>query len=70
MKKEKKDFPLILTANDISEIIFVSKRIAYEIMERPDFPLIRIGRSKRVSRDAFFGWLEKVQVRSRINNDV
>lgn len=61
MKKEKEDFPLILTATEVSEIIFVSKRVAYEIMERPDFPLIRIGRCKRVSRDAFFHWLEKAQ---------
>ena len=66
MKKEKDDFPLILTATDISEIIFVSKRIAYEIMERPDFPLIRIGRCKRVLREEFFYWLEKVQGDSQI----
>lgn len=60
MKKDKQDFPLILKADHIAEIILVSKRIAYEVMERPDFPLIRIGRCKRVSREAFFQWLEKL----------
>lgn len=61
MNKEKVDFPLILTAMHISEIMHVSKRVAYEIMERSDFPLIRIGRCKRVSKDAFFKWLANVQ---------
>jgi hypothetical protein len=28
-------------------------------MEQKGFPLIRIGRLKRVNRDAFFKWLEQ-----------
>lgn len=53
------DYPLILTAEHISEIMGISKRIAYEVMEYKGFPLIRIGRLKRVNRDSFFGWLER-----------
>jgi len=53
------DYPLVLHAHHLAEIIGVSKRIAYEIMERTGFPLIRIGRCKRVSRDAFFKWLNE-----------
>ncbi|ARK28742.1 helix-turn-helix domain-containing protein [Halalkalibacter krulwichiae] len=56
--KSVEDYPIILKVGDIAEIIGVSDRSAYEIMERPDFPLIRIGRQKRVQREAFFGWLE------------
>ena len=56
--KTQNDYPIILKAPHIAEIIGVSDRIAYEIMERNDFPLIRIGRSKRVQRDKFFEWLE------------
>lgn len=58
MHKEKVDLPLILKATHISEILQVSQRVAYEIMERSDFPLIRIGRCKRVSREEFFRWLD------------
>lgn len=54
----KESYPLILTADHISEIMGVSKRIAYEFMEYKGFPLIRVGRLKRVNRDAFFNWLE------------
>lgn len=56
---QKNDYPIILTSLEISEIMRVSRRIAYEIMERSDFPLIRIGTSKKVNRDKFFDWLEK-----------
>jgi excisionase family DNA binding protein len=57
--KSTTDYPLILTVDHVSEIMGVSKRIAYEMMEYKGFPLIRIGRLKRVNREAFFSWLEK-----------
>ena len=47
-------YPIILTAGDISEILKVSKPTAYELMDKHDFPLIKIGRCKRVLRDEFF----------------
>ncbi|WP_238458156.1 helix-turn-helix domain-containing protein [Alkalihalobacterium alkalinitrilicum] len=53
------DYPYILTATHISEIMGISKRVAYEIMDYKDFPLIRIGRTKRVKRESFFRWLEQ-----------
>jgi excisionase family DNA binding protein len=53
------DYPLILTAKEISEILKVSKPTAYEIMNQVNFPLIRIGRTKRVFRNDFFNWLQR-----------
>lgn len=59
---EKKDFPIMLTANEVSQILGVSKRVAYEIMDTPDFPLIKIRRTKRVNREDFFNWLEQKKI--------
>lgn len=56
---ERKDYPVLLTAVEISSILGVSKRVAYEIMDESDFPLIRIRRSKRVNREDFFNWLDE-----------
>ncbi|GIN38422.1 helix-turn-helix domain-containing protein [Bacillus sp. Gen3] len=56
---DKKDFPVLLTAVEVSQIIRCSKRVAYEIMDQKGFPLIRVRRSKLVNRDEFFQWLEK-----------
>ncbi|WP_409276406.1 helix-turn-helix domain-containing protein (plasmid) [Neobacillus sp. SCS-31] len=51
-------YPIVMSAVHMAEILGISRRVAYEIMERKDFPLIRYGRSKRVKRDKFFEWLE------------
>ncbi|MCM3761837.1 helix-turn-helix domain-containing protein [Alkalihalobacillus oceani] len=56
-QRMKSDYPLILKAEHISEIIGCSKRVAYEVMDRADFPLVRMGRLKRVEREAFFEWI-------------
>lgn len=58
MKTTPTEYPLILTADHIAEIMGVSRRIAYEMMEYKGFPLVRIGRLKRVNRDSFFYWLD------------
>ncbi|MER1957187.1 MAG: helix-turn-helix domain-containing protein [Solibacillus sp.] len=61
MHKSLEDYPVILTAEHIAEILMVSKPTAYELMEQTSFPLIRIGRSKRVLKDKFFNWLSQQQ---------
>jgi hypothetical protein len=54
------DYPIILDSKHIAEIMGCSRRFAYQIMDIPGFPLIRIpGTStKRVNRDSFFKWLD------------
>ncbi|MGG0412578.1 helix-turn-helix domain-containing protein [Peribacillus simplex] len=64
MTKNIEDYPMILTAVHLSEILMVSKPTAYELMEQKSFPLIKLGFSKRVLRDEFFNWLTQQQVSS------
>ena len=61
MHKNVEDYPMILTAEHIAEILMISKPTAYELMEQVSFPLIRVGRSKRVLKDKFFDWLSQQQ---------
>jgi excisionase family DNA binding protein len=62
MIKNKEDYPLVLTVNEIMEILSVGRRVAYELMDREGFPCVRVGpRLKRVHRDAFFEWLNNEQ---------
>jgi excisionase family DNA binding protein len=58
--REKTDYPLILTVAEITEILSISKPTAYELMNRVDFPLLQIGRCKRVYRDDFFEYVSKL----------
>ncbi|MDF2854247.1 MAG: Prophage LambdaBa04, binding protein [Neobacillus sp.] len=57
--KRKEDYPLVLNVKDIMEILGIGKRIAYELMDQQGFPVVRIGRLKKVNRDAFFNWIDQ-----------
>lgn len=55
----KEELPSVLKASDVSQFLRISPRYAYEIMERKDFPMIKIGRAKRVMREEFLDWISK-----------
>jgi predicted DNA-binding transcriptional regulator AlpA len=59
MKKNIEDFPLILNAKHVSEVLGVSRKKAYAIMNSEGFPLVRLGHSKRVEKEKFFSWLDR-----------
>jgi excisionase family DNA binding protein len=61
-------YPEILTVNEICEILQISKPTAYELMEQSDFPLLRIGRSKRVAKGLFFKWLNNKQKSNNLSS--
>ncbi|WP_257141130.1 helix-turn-helix domain-containing protein [Bacillus sp. AFS015802] len=49
---------VIMTAEDVAQCLGISRRVAYEVMERRDFPLLRIGRLKKVNKYDFEEWLK------------
>ncbi|PEF84889.1 DNA-binding protein [Bacillus thuringiensis] len=53
------DYPIMLKVDHVAEVLGISQRKAYDIMDQKGFPLVKIGRKKVVPRDAFFNWLEK-----------
>lgn len=59
-RKTKEEFPLILTVKEVMEILGIGKAAAYELMDSEGFPCIKIGRLKKVNRDLFFDWLNKI----------
>ncbi|MFO1445450.1 DNA-binding protein [Bacillus sp. Bva_UNVM-123] len=57
-KNDVEDYPIVLTAQDISQILKISKLTAYEVMKIQNFLSLNIRRCKRVLRDEFFEWLK------------
>lgn len=53
------DLPLILDVSHIQQIMGISKVSAYGLVHSEGFPVIRHGRLIRVSKRAFFDWLER-----------
>ncbi|MGG3233967.1 hypothetical protein ABEP17_10825 [Priestia flexa] len=54
----KDQFPYVMNSQHIQEILDIGKEKAYELMEEEAFPVLRIGRHKKVVRDKFFQWLD------------
>ncbi|HEF1852269.1 TPA: helix-turn-helix domain-containing protein [Bacillus cereus] len=57
-----KKLPFALKAEDIQEFLNISRSSAYALMKREDFPLIVIGKSKRVKAEDFLKWVEAQKV--------
>ena len=51
--------PLSLNANDIAEVLNISRGNAYTLLHREDFPTIHIGKRMIVPRDRFFEWMDR-----------
>lgn len=56
--KTKNEYPLVMKSQHVAEAMGISRRVAYDVMELPGFPLIRVRKIKMVAREAFFQWLE------------
>ncbi|NIA60428.1 helix-turn-helix domain-containing protein [Bacillus pacificus] len=57
-----KQLPFALKAEDIQEFLSISRSAAYALMKREDFPVIVIGKSKRVKAEDFLKWVEAQKV--------
>lgn len=51
--------PLALTANDIAQVLGVSKYNAYCLMRSENFPMMRLGRRLLVQKPQFVEWLDE-----------
>ena len=52
------ELPLLLTVEELARTLRISRTMAYELVNRANFPAVRIGRAIRVPRDALLRWLE------------
>lgn len=65
MKNNVEELPFFLNSRNISEIMGVSHKTANEWMNDTSFPLIRVGKIKRVEREKFLAWLEQQAMHER-----
>lgn len=53
--------PLALRAEDVAEILGISRAGAYTLFHSEGFPCIQIGKRMLVQRDAYLQWLDEQQ---------
>ena len=64
----RETLPMMLSANDIQTMGF-TRTMAYNILNRDDVPVVKIGSRKFIQRDKFFDWLDSREKSKIINSD-
>ena len=64
----RETLPMMLSANDI-QIMGFTRTMAYNILNRDDVPVVKIGSRKFIQRDKFFDWLDSREKSKLINYD-
>ena len=59
--KNIEELPIMLNANDIMNVLGISRAFAYNILHTKSLPVIVIGKRRVVNKDKFFDWLEKCE---------
>lgn len=49
---------LVMSVRDIQDALGIGRNAAYDLVNRSDFPTIKIGNRFIIPRDAFLRWLE------------
>ena len=57
--KSYDDLPLFLNASLVSQMLGVSISTAYELMNEPGFPVLRVGSRMVVPKDKFVEWVSQ-----------
>lgn len=53
------DLPFLMSVSDLARVTNVGRSKAYELCYMPGFPVVRLGKSLCIPRDAFVRWLDK-----------
>ena len=57
--KSYDDLPLFLNASLVSQVLGMSISTAYELMNEPGFPVLRVGSRMVVPKDKFGEWVSQ-----------
>lgn len=59
MNKNFESYPDILNANQLAEILGVSRASAYQLLHMASFPTLRIGKRMLVPKDKLVMWIDQ-----------
>jgi len=51
-------FPIMLSVKDVAQLLGVGQAKAYALLNQEGFPQVRLGKMRKVSRDALKKWIE------------
>jgi len=68
LMNSRENLPMMLSANDI-QTMGLTRTMAYNILNREDVPVVKIGSRKFIQRDKFFDWLDSREKDEIVNSD-
>ena len=68
LMNSRENLPMMISANDIQTMGF-TRTMAYNILNREDVPVVKIGSRKFIQRDKFFDWLDSREKDEIVNDD-
>ncbi len=60
--KSYDELPITLNANDISNILGISRGKSYDLLRSSNFPTLMLGKRKVVLKNKFIEWIESNSV--------
>ena len=56
--KSNDELPLTMNAQDVARYLNISLSCAYQVMNSRDFPVLKIGKRRIVTKEHFLEWLQ------------
>ena len=53
------NYPDVLTAKHLQEILHISRASTYNLLNRADFPTLHVGGRKLVAKDRLLEWMDR-----------
>lgn len=66
--KNMDDLPIMLNANDIMNVLGISRAFAYDLLHDQTLPVVVLGKRRVVNKDKFFAWLEKREILGEVQH--
>ncbi|MFC0417723.1 helix-turn-helix domain-containing protein [Cytobacillus solani] len=57
-RNNQRRFPEALTPSHVQQILKIGRRQTYELLEKPPFHVVKVGRLYKISKKAFFKWFD------------
>ena len=62
--KSYDDFPAVLSASDLRQILPLSRAGIYNLINSDGFPVIRVGKRALIPKEGFIRWLEQSTIKA------
>lgn len=51
--------PQFFTVNELAELLRIGRSSAYELCQRNEFPVVRIGKNIRIPEQGLYNWIDE-----------